>query len=159
MKPLLEPPGSQAGMATTAMPQAAPQDTAACAQAGFFAALAVTLGLPPAEHAGLRAHTLFTGPAGLPCRVAWQAGGAAWGARPEILLPLSADELAGPDVRRLLAVQAALLSESGWYLGLSGEGLLQVAPLLWMTQPADVAAALDAGSVLGSLVLQHMAAG
>jgi hypothetical protein len=154
MKSLLQPPS----LAAPALPPAAAPDAAPGPQDGFFAALALTLGLPPADRTRLRADTLFTGPAGLPCKVAWQSNGAAWGARPEVLLPLSADEMAGPDVRRLLTMQAALLSESGWYLGLSADGLLQVAPLLWMTQPNDVAAALDAGSLLGSLVLQHMAA-
>lgn len=153
MKPLLQP----SGPAAPAPPPATTPDTAPGTQEGFFAALALTLGLPPAERSRLCAGTLFTGPAGLPCRVAWQSADAAWGARPEILLPLSANEMAGPDVRRMLAVQAALLSEAGWYLGLSGTDVLQVAPLLWMTQPGDVAASLDAGSLLGSLVVQHMA--
>lgn len=126
------------------------------AEADFFAALALSLGLPPADAAVLGASTVFTGPAGLPCRVVWQAAEGASGARPEILLPLSADELAGPDVRQLLTVQALLLGESGWYLGLSGEGLLQISPLVWMNQPADVAAALDVGNLLGRLVLERM---
>lgn len=126
------------------------------AESGFFAALALCLGLPPADAARFRAATVFTGPAGLPCKVLWQSDEGASGARPEILLPLSADELAGPDVRQLLTVQALLLSEFGWYLGLSGEGLLQLAPLLWMNQPADVAAALDVGNLLGAVVLDRM---
>jgi hypothetical protein len=112
--------------------------------------------LPRAEAALLRAATVFTGPAGLPCKVVWQSADGAAAARPEILLPISADELAGPGVRQLLTVQALLLSEFGWYLGLSGEGLLQVMPLLWMNQPADVAAALDVGNLLGAVVLDRL---
>ena len=134
---------------------AGPQ-SATGAEADFFAALALCLGLPPANAAVFRASTVFTGPAGLPCKVAWQEADGAAGARPEILLPLSADELAGPDVRQLLTVQALLLGESGWYLGLSGEGLLQISPLVWMHRPADVAAALDVGNLLGPLVLERM---
>jgi hypothetical protein len=133
---------------------------AAAPEADFFTALALCLGLPPAEAALFRASTVFTGPTGLPCKVAWQSTDGAAGARPEILLPLSADELIGPDVRQLLAVQALLLSEFGWYLGLcsqgQGEGLLQITPLLWMHQPADVAAALDVGHLLGAVVLDRM---
>ena len=133
-----------------------PQGTAG-AEADFFAALALCLGLPPAGAGAFRASTVFTGPAGLPCRVVWHAAEEGTsGARPEILLPLSADELAGPDVRQLLTVQALLLGESGWYLGLSGEGLLQISPLVWMNQPADVAAALDVGNLLGPMVLERM---
>jgi hypothetical protein len=129
---------------------------APASEADFFAALALCLGLPPAGAAMFRASTVFTGPAGLACRVAWHAADGVSGGRPEILLPLSTDELAGPDVRQLLTVQALLLGESGWYLGLSGEGLLQISPLVWMNRPADVAAALDVGNLLGTLVLERM---
>lgn len=125
-------------------------------EADFFAALALCLGLPPADAAVFRASTVFTGPAGLACKVAWQSADGASGARPEILLPLPADDLAGPGVRQLLTVQALLLSDFGWYLGLSGEGLLQITPLLWMNRPADVAAALDVGNLLGAVVLDRM---
>lgn len=129
-------------------------------EADFFAALALCLGLPPADAAVFRASTVFTGPAGLACKVAWQSADGAPGARPEILLPLLADDLAGPGVRQLLTVQALLLSDFGWYLGLAGqgqaEGLLQITPLLWMNRPADVAAALDVGNLLGAVVLDRM---
>jgi len=125
-------------------------------EADFFAALALCLGLPPTGAMPFRAATVFSGPAGLACRVAWQAAEGGAGARPEVLLPLSADELAGPDVRQLLTVQAMLLGQSGWYLGLAGEGLLQISPLVWMNQPEDVAAALDVGNLLGALVLEQM---
>jgi Na+-transporting NADH:ubiquinone oxidoreductase subunit NqrB len=116
------------------------------------------LGLPPDDAAVFRASTVFTGPAGLACKVAWQSADGASGARPEVLLPLPADGLAGPGVRRLLTVQALLLSEFGWYLGCSShdEGLLQITPLLWMNRPADVAAALDVGNLLGAVVLDRM---
>ena len=125
-------------------------------EADFFAALALCLCLPPADAAVFRASTVFTGPAGLACKVVWQSADGACGARPEILLPLPADDLAGPGVRQLLTVQALLLSDFGWYLGLSGEGLLQITPLLWMNRPADVAAALDVGNLLGAVVLDRM---
>lgn len=143
-----------------ARPQAASAGAATAAEADFFIALALCLGLPPADAARFGAATVFTGPAGLPCKVAWQAADGAGAARPEILLPLAADGLAGPGVRQVLAVQALLLSEFGWYLGLAGqgqgEGLLQITPLLWMHQPADVAAALDVGNLLGAVVLDRM---
>lgn len=146
-------------------PPARPAPHDALSEADFFAALALCLGLPPAETSQLRAGAVFTGPAGLACKVAWQAGdvpaGPA-GARPEILLPLEAESLAGSGVRQLLAVQALLLSEFGWYLGLCGtghgEGLLQITPLLWMHQPEDVAAALDVGNLLGAVVLDRLSA-
>jgi hypothetical protein len=139
-------------------PHPAVARTAAAPEADFFAALALCLGLPPAEAAVFRATTVLTGPAGLACKVAWQAAEGTSGARPEILLPLPADALAGPGVRQLLTVQSLLLSEFGWYLGLSaqGEGLLQITPLLWMHQPADVAAALDVGNLLGAVVLDRL---
>ena len=141
-------------------PHPAVARAAAAPEADFFTALALCLGLPPADAALFRASTVLTGPTGLPCKVAWQSTDGAFGARPEILLPIAAEELIGPDVRQLLTVQALLLSEFGWYLGLSGpgpgEGLLQITPLLWMNQPADVAAALDVGHLLGAVVLDRM---
>lgn len=144
-------------------PPARPNPSRLPSEADFFAELTLCLGLPPADATPLRAGTVFTGPAGLACKVAWQADDAAagtFGARPEILLPLAADALAGPDVRQLLAVQALLLSEFGWYLGLCGTGpgagLLQLTPLLWLKQPADVAAALDLGNLLGAMVLDRI---
>jgi hypothetical protein len=157
------PPPAVARAPAPARPQAAPTAAATAPEADFFTALALCVGLPPADAARFGAATVFTGPAGLPCKVACQTVDGACAARPEILLPLAADGLAGPDVRQLLAVQALLLSEFGWYLGLSGqgqgqgEGLLQIMPLLWMNQPADVAAALDVGNLLGAVVLERLA--
>jgi hypothetical protein len=158
MKSPLNP--AAARVPVQAGPQAAPAGAAAAAEAAFFTALALCLGLPPADAARFGAATVFTGPAGLPCKVACQTVDGACAARPEILLPLAADGLAGPGVRQLLAVQALLLSEFGWYLGLcgqgQGEGLLQITPMLWMNQPADVAAALDVGNLLGAVVLDRL---
>ncbi len=144
-------------------PPTHPSPSRACSESVFFAALAVCLGLPPADAAQLHAASVFSGPAGLACQVAWRStdgDGGAGAARPEVFVPLAAEALAGPGVRELLALQALLLSEFGWYLGLAGpgpcEGLLQIAPLLWLKQPSDVAAALDVGNLLGAMVLERL---
>lgn len=154
----MKSPLNPAAVRVPAGPQATPAGAATAAEADFFAALALCLNLPPADAARFGAATVFTGPAGLPCKVACQTVDGACAARPEILLPLAVDALAGPGVRQLLAVQALLLSEFGWYLGLSGQGdgLLQIMPLLWLNQPADVAAALDVGNLLGAVVLERL---
>ena len=70
-------------------------------QEDFMARVALQLGLPAADSAGLIAPRLFTGPAGLACRMHLQRGDPT-AVRPEALLPVPAQELAGADVQRLL---------------------------------------------------------
>ena len=97
---------------------------------------------------------LFTGPAGLACRVHLQESEPA--VRPEALLPMAAQELAGADVQRLLSVQSLVLSELGWYLTTSPEGLLQLSSLSWISDPIDAATALDLANGVGLAVIHAL---
>lgn len=124
------------------------------AQAAFMSHLALLLGLPADEGPSLVAPRLFTGPAGLACRVHLQEGEPA--VRPEALLPMAAQELAGGEVQRLLSVQSLVLSELGWYLSTSPEGLLQLSSLAWIDDPADAATALDLANGVGLAVVQAL---
>ena len=141
-----------AGRAHAAAAVAAPPMTSA--QTDFLSQLAVHLGMLPSDGASLAAPRLFTGPAGLACRLHLLLGEPA--VRPEALLPMSAQELAGPEVHRLLSLQSLVLSELGWYLGTSGEGLLQLSSLAWIDDPQDAATALDLANGVGIAVLHAL---
>jgi hypothetical protein len=124
------------------------------AQTDFLSQLAIHLGLAPSEGPLLAAPRLFTGPAGLACRLHLLHGESA--VRPEALLPMSAQELAGPDVQRLLSLQSLVLGELGWYLCTSPEGLLQLSSLAWIDDPLDAATALDLANGVGVAVLHAL---
>jgi hypothetical protein len=124
------------------------------AQTDFLSQLAVHLGMLPSDGASLAAPRLFTGPAGLACRLHLLLGEPA--VRPEALLPMSAQELEGPEIHRLLSLQSLVLSELGWYLGTSGEGLLQLSSLAWIDDPQDAATALDLANGVGIAVLHAL---
>jgi hypothetical protein len=138
------------GRASTA-PVAPPMTSA---QTDFLSQLAVHLGMLPSDGASLAAPRLFTGPAGLACRLHLLLGEPA--VRPEALLPMSAQELEGPEIHRLLSLQSLVLSELGWYLGTSGEGLLQLSSLAWIDDPQDAATALDLANGVGIAVLHAL---
>jgi hypothetical protein len=124
-------------------------------QEDFMARLALQLGLPAEDSADLIAPRLFTGPAGLACRLHLQPGDPT-AVKPEALLPIAAQELAGADVQRLLSVQSLVLGELGWYLGTSPEGLLQLSSLAWIDDPVDAATALDLANGVGLAVLHAL---
>jgi hypothetical protein len=124
------------------------------AQADFMSQLALQLGMGPDDGPSLVAPRLFTGPAGLACRVHLQEGEPA--VRPEALLPMAAQELAGHEVQRLLSVQSLVLSELGWYLTTSPEGLLQLNSLSWFNDPVDAATALDLANGVGLAVIHAL---
>jgi len=123
-------------------------------QTAFLAQLATLLGMQPEDGVSLVAPRLFTGPSGLTCRLHLLHGEAA--VRPEALLPMAAEELSGPEINRLLSVQALLLGEFGWYLGLSSEGVLQLSSLAWIDDPQDAATALDLANGVGTAVLHAL---
>jgi hypothetical protein len=125
------------------------------AQADFMSQLALQLGLSPQDGDALVAPHLFTGPAGLACRVHLQEGDPP-AVRPEALLPMSALELAGSEVQRLLAVQSIVLGELGWFLTTSPEGLLQLTSLAWINDPIDAATALDLVNGVGMAIIQAL---
>ncbi|WP_157572219.1 hypothetical protein [Hydrogenophaga taeniospiralis] len=135
---------------TSALP-----DSLTHAQTDFMSRLALQLGLPVEDGDALIAPHLFTGPAGLACRVHLQEGDPP-AVRPEALLPMSAQELAGSDVQRLLAVQSIVLGELGWFLTTSPEGLLQLTSLAWINDPVDAATALDLVNGVGMAILHAL---
>ncbi|KQV95762.1 hypothetical protein [Rhizobacter sp. Root1221] len=131
-----------------------PQPKMTSAQIDFLSQLATHLGLPPSDGEALVPPRFFTGPAGLACRLHLHHGEAA--VLPEALLPISAAELMGPQVERLLLVQGAVLSEFGWHLGVSPEGLLQLSCMTWIDSPYDAATALDLANGVGIAVMQSL---
>lgn len=125
------------------------------AQTDFMSRLALQLGLSAKDGDALIAPHLFTGPAGLACRVHLQDGDPP-AVRPEALLPMSAQELAGSEVQRLLAVQSIVLGELGWFLTTSSEGLLQLTSLAWINDPVDAATALDLANGVGMAIIHAL---
>lgn len=143
------PPRARAGAAADGAPGAL-----TAAQTSFMSQLALQLGLAAEDGPSLVAPRLFTGPAGLACRVHLQENEPA--VRPETLLPMAAQELAGTEVQRLLSVQSLVLSELGWYLTTSPEGLLQLSSLTWIDNPVDAATALDLANGVGLAVIHAL---
>jgi hypothetical protein len=120
----------------------------------LLADTAVLLGLPATEAARLAAPQVFTGPAGLVCRLLLQPEADL--ARPEVLLPLRAREFHDGDLERLLQVQALLLDHLGWYLGASAEGMLSLVPLAWLGDAQGIASSLDMGNGIAVAALKAL---
>jgi hypothetical protein len=125
----------------------------------FFNELTTHLDVGMARGTALSVEQSFSGPDGMICRVEARQDGADVVARPQVLLPLDDAEIRELEVGRLLSVQSTLLSELGWVLGHSHEGLLQIAPLQWTPQALEVARELDLGSAVGSMVLAVLKSG
>lgn len=121
----------------------------------FLAQIGLQLGVTADALQALESGEPFAGPSGLLCRVHTGIVGGRWIGHPEVLLPLAAAELGGPDVPRLLGVQEQLLHGEGWLLGLmAGGGLLALRPLQAQHDAAQVAADLDRGHVLARAALE-----
>jgi hypothetical protein len=127
------------------------------AQKELLEQLAVLLGVPAGDHARLVAPNFINGPAGLVCRLHLQPGVAA--VRPEVLLPLRADEFTGTALERLFTVQALLLDDLAWYLGMAPERMLSVTPLTWTGDAARIATALDLANGIGVAVVHALVDG
>ena len=119
----------------------------------LLATVSTILGLSPPIHARLAAGEPILGPSGLLCRIHTQGASHPLRAFPEIILPLSVRELGGDDVVRLLAVQETLLTECGWRLGMSEQGLLSLLPLMSENGAETIAALLNQGQTIGRSVL------
>ena len=119
----------------------------------LFATISAILGLPPLAHARLAAGEPIVGPSGFLCRIHTQRRDQPVRAFPEIILPLSARELGGDDVVRLLAVQETLLTECGWRLAMSEQGLLCLMPLMSESGAETIAALLNQGQTIARSVL------
>ncbi|MEO6921579.1 MAG: hypothetical protein ABI171_21440 [Collimonas sp.] len=123
-------------------------------QRDFLSQIAVMLGISPKDCATLVAPATFTGRAGLICR--FQLLDNECAVCPEVLLPLSAGELMGTEVVLLLDMQRALLTEFGWYLGTSAEGILQISPTTWIDDAHAAVLALDLINGAGVEALQQL---
>ncbi|MET0209063.1 MAG: hypothetical protein ABW220_08465 [Burkholderiaceae bacterium] len=96
-------------------------------------------------------------PEGLPCRIRWADElGDAPHARVEVLLPLPARALTGDETARLMQWQSALFIESGWWLGLSPEGLLQLGSLVSHHRAELTRNEIDVGHALAPTVLKAL---
>lgn len=125
----------------------------------FFGELAILLGLDQHMVQPLSPRQPFSGPDGMICRIETQQDGAQLEARPQLVLPLDNEEIGRLPVPRVLSLQRALLSQLGWLLGESSEGLLQLSPLRWTREAQEVAMELDLGSAVGRIVLTMLADG
>lgn len=119
----------------------------------LLATIGTILGLSPSIHARLTAGEPIVGPSGFVCRIHTHRLSHPLRAFPEIILPLSARELGGDDVVRLLAVQETLLTECGWRFGMSEQGLLSLLPLMSESGAETIAALLNQGQTIGRSVL------
>jgi hypothetical protein len=119
----------------------------------FFGELSMLLGLDRDNLAALSPRQPFSGPDGMICRIETQQDGSQLVARPQVVLPLDNEEIGRLTVPRVLSLQRTLLSQLGWLLGESSEGLLQLSPLRWTREAQEVARELDLGSAVGRIVL------
>lgn len=142
--------------ATPASIAGTPQPAAASRDEHFLSQVGQRLGIAPDVMQSASGGTPFVGPSGLLCRIHAERQGTAWLAHPEILLPLAAAELGGPEVARMLSLQAHLLMDFGWYLGLSDAGLLSLRPLARTDAPQQVADDLDRAHALARGVLEAL---
>jgi hypothetical protein len=119
----------------------------------FFSELATHLSLEAIPGSPLSTEQPFSGPGGLICRIETQRAGKAFVARPQLLLPLDDREIRSLEMRTLLSMQVALLSQLGWMLCHSAEGLLQLSPLRWTAEAREVARELEMGSTVGRMMM------
>ncbi|MBW8831598.1 MAG: hypothetical protein JF606_19700 [Burkholderiales bacterium] len=124
----------------------------------FFKELAQYLDLEGRGDAPLRAEETFVGPVGTICRIHARCVGNGVEAKPEVLLPFDGTEIRHLRADKLLTIQATVNQQLGWFLGSSTEGLLQLSPMEWSTQPREVARDLDMGSSVGEMVVAMLRA-
>jgi len=130
-----------------------------CADAmqDFLVEMSDLMGLPAGGAHALRGLAPVRGGGGFLCRLRLPDDDSVPVAvRPEVLLPVAARELTGPDVERLLALQQAMMLELGWVVGLSSEGLVQLSTVAWIEEPTAAVDALDLGQALGRDALDEL---
>jgi hypothetical protein len=128
-------------------------------QAAFASTLAVHLNLPAEMSQILAQGSLFQGPSGMECRVRLARDDHGVLAQAELVLPLSALELAGEEVLRLLTTQAWVFGEMGWWLGASEKGVLQLTSMHWLAEPEAVVTALNLMHLMGPQVVRNISFG
>jgi hypothetical protein len=115
----------------------------------FFATLALKLNLPTAQAHHLAQGEPFVGPSGLLCRLQVEQDETGVLVQPVMVLPLSAAELSGDEVVRMLQLQEWTLAELSWWLGISDEGLLQLTSTRWCETPDEACDALNLVNTMG----------
>ena len=118
--------------------------------------VAVLLGLPGAQAQQLRCGSVNLD-RGYACRLMIDRETPPGGVRPCLQLPLSASDLGGLEVVRLLAMQAQLLAEGLWYLGISQDGKLQLTALQLFRVAQDIVQVIDVAEATARLVTQALA--
>jgi hypothetical protein len=135
-------------MRTTIRNTSFPQPARPDESTSFLAEMSELMGLPAESGDVLKGPSPFWGPGGLMCRLQVASGGEVMAVQPQVMLPMPADELKGQEVERLLAIQAAVLSETGWCLGVSREGMMQLSLMSWIDEPCQAVEALDLGNAV-----------
>lgn len=124
----------------------------------FINVLAALLGL--GDQNQLRAPDgVFATPSGLLFTLRFEQTDIGLLVRPEILMPMKAQDLGGPMVFRLLAVQSMLMREMNWWLSACSTGQLHLSPIQWHDQPATVAACIELAGALTTSIQTFIAAG
>ena len=114
------------------------------------------LGLPGTQAQQLRSGAVDLD-RGYACQLVIDGDSSPAGVRPCLRLPLSAFDLDGIDAVRLLAMQAQLLAEGLWYLGVGRDGRLQLTALQLYRAAQDIVRVIDAAQATAHLVTQALA--
>jgi hypothetical protein len=126
----------------------------------FLTEMSELMGLPVKHKDILTGPSPFWGPGGLMCRLqVSRSDGAVMAVQPQVMLPLPAEELKGQEVAQLLAIQAAVVSETGWCLGVSREGMMQLSLMSWIDMPIDAVEALGQGNAVARQTLYLLLSG
>ncbi|WP_442783894.1 hypothetical protein [Collimonas fungivorans] len=145
---------SHSSSAGTSLDSSIKKQTVTEEQKNFLIQIAVLLGIPVSRYTELIAPKAFSGPSGFDCRL--HLLDAQCSVFPEVALPLSANELMGPEVGQLLEIQRKLLTEFGWYLGVSAEGLLQLSSIAWIDEVDEIVKTLDLMNAVGAMAVQQL---
>lgn len=120
----------------------------------FLSEMSFLMGLPDASPSALAGPHPFFGPGGLMCRLQLQCTVDGIEVQPQVLLPLQGEALWQEEIGQVLLMQAAILSETGWHLSVSCEGLLQLSMLSWINEPGEAVRALDVGNTVAAQTLK-----
>ena len=122
----------------------------------FLARMAALMGLPPGAAPRLQGSASVRGREGLLCGVCIERRRDALCVRPQVCLPITAHQLDGTHVERLLVLQQAMTDELGWMVRLSGNGHLLLSTLEWLREPEAAVDALDLGQAIGLEALREL---
>ena len=122
----------------------------------FFCELKDVMALSEEAAVALMNLKPIVGFCGLLCRLRFSFQDERFRVKPEILTPLLVRELPREKLESLFVFQTSLIEERRWTLGIADEGLLQLTTVDWITDPAQVVAALDLGQTFGKLAMSQL---